>query len=55
MKRCPNNEFHTTLNDNDKYCSICGALLEDSNKCKFCGRELHPIDNFCPNCGKPTK
>ncbi len=33
-----------------QYCFKCGTELTELLKCK-CGKELHPVDDYCPDCG----
>lgn len=56
MKRCPKCDgFHTVyLDDERKYCSLCGEELMNCPKCD-CGRELGLGDNYCPYCGQKRK
>jgi rRNA maturation endonuclease Nob1 len=34
----------------DKFCSVCGASLEDS-VCPNCGKRIQPNNLYCPGCG----
>ena len=36
------------------FCWQCGAKLTESKECG-CGWPVHPIDTFCPGCGKQLK
>jgi len=49
MKYCPSHCVTAATNDN--FCYKCGVKLVDYKKCS-CGKELNPVDKFCPNCGK---
>jgi membrane protease subunit (stomatin/prohibitin family) len=35
-----------------KFCSYCGAKIEESFKCPECGKDIPRDSKFCPNCGK---
>jgi len=58
MKICPNKECPISSTnvelDGVKYCKECGTKLVYSYKC-VCGKELKVEDNFCKECGRPTK
>lgn len=55
MKFC--DQCGTQLNDNAKFCSICGAPVVQSIEipkvplCKNCGEPIDAGDTFCANCG----
>lgn len=37
--------------DDDRYCYADGTALVETTKCGACGRNLDPMDEFCPRCG----
>ena len=56
-KMCENvkcHEYKLTQVGNPKFCAVCGVELVDKPHCQ-CGEEYSRIDNFCKECGRPTK
>ena len=58
MKNCI--KCTSPLNDNDKYCSICGAeqrveRIISHNFCAGCGAPINHNNKFCPQCGSPIQ
>lgn len=58
MKNCI--KCTSPLNDNDKYCSICGAEQRiertiSHNFCARCGAPINHNNKFCPQCGSPIQ
>ena len=57
MKKCPDCGFV----EDGKYCSMCGALLEDIamkkefTNCPNCGKEILSDSNICSYCGHTTE
>jgi len=49
-KICPKCS-ETTMEEEVQFCYMDGEKLVASEVCS-CGRGLHPIDNYCPKCGK---
>lgn len=47
-------EYKLTQVGNPKFCAVCGVELVDKPHCQ-CGEEYSRIDNFCKECGRPTK
>lgn len=39
------------LNDTARFCSKCGAKLDEAKYCGQCGAEIHDGDLFCEHCG----
>lgn len=55
VKVCSKDRGHHTGHEgNDNYCWQCGGKLVVVSKCS-CGKQLGPVDHFCPNCGKETE
>ncbi|MBN1845412.1 MAG: zinc ribbon domain-containing protein [Sedimentisphaerales bacterium] len=50
VRRCP--ACHRLADDDDRFCSECGASLEKDKPCPRCGRPNDPDAKFCDKCGK---
>lgn len=49
---CP--KCHASVSTNSKFCSSCGALLEEEKPlCIKCKKEIAVNSKFCPHCGSP--
>ncbi|WP_313151693.1 zinc ribbon domain-containing protein [Lacrimispora sp.] len=46
-KKCGNN-----LQENQKFCSVCGEKVEVINTCTKCGTKIEPGQKFCVVCGQ---
>ena len=46
-KKCGNN-----LQENQKFCSVCGEKVEVINTCPKCGTKFEPGQKFCVVCGQ---
>lgn len=53
MKMCPECRFMDT-DPRNNYCYKDGAKLITPAECDGCTRLLHPVDKFCPACGRST-
>jgi len=49
-KICPDCSYFCNLNEQDEFCSLCGAKLIDT--CQACGKEIeNPYARYCKSCG----
>jgi len=50
-KTCPKCSYFCNLNEQDDFCSLCGAKLIDA--CQVCGKEIdNPYARYCKSCGE---